>query len=193
MSIRSKIISFFCFLVISSGLMAGQFVEIKTNLGNILVELDEDKAPRTSKNFLRYVDEKFYNGTIFHRVIPGFMIQGGGYTADFKEKPVYGPIPNEANNGLKNTRGTIAMARTADPNSATAQFFINLADNTSLDHTAATSQGWGYAVFGHVLTGMDVVDKIAEQKTGRKNGHSDVPVKTIEIISIERVATKPLS
>ncbi|HEB67645.1 MAG TPA: peptidyl-prolyl cis-trans isomerase [Gammaproteobacteria bacterium] len=141
-------------------------VKIDTNLGSFVVELYPEKAPKTVENFLQYVRDGFYNGTIFHRVIDGFMIQGGGFTADFERKETRAPIINEADNGLKNTRGTIAMARTMDPHSATAQFFINVKDNPFLDHTAKTPRGWGYAVFGKVVEGMDVVDRIRKVRTG---------------------------
>lgn len=156
-------------------------VLIQTNMGNIVIQLDSAKAPITVENFVTYVNDGFYNGTLFHRVIPGFMIQGGGFSADFVQKPTNAPIKNEAANGLKNKRGTLAMARTSDPNSATGQFFINLKDNGFLDYTSATPSGYGYAVFGEVVEGMDVVDKIAQVKTGSKNGHQDVPVEPVLI------------
>lgn len=159
-------------------------VLIKTTAGDIVVELNAEKAPKTVENFLRYVDDHFYDGTIFHRVIDGFMIQGGGFTPDFVQKSTRSPIVLEANNGLKNDRGTIAMARTMVPNSATSQFFINVRDNASLN---AKGSNDGYAVFGKVVDGMDVVDKIRAVQTGRKGPHSDVPVETIEIISASRV------
>ncbi|BDR34226.1 peptidyl-prolyl cis-trans isomerase [Photobacterium damselae subsp. damselae] len=152
-----------------------------TNLGDITIELNLDKAPVSSKNFKKYCEDGFYEGTIFHRVIDGFMIQGGGYCADMEEKPTRAPIVNEANRGLKNTIGTIAMARTDAPHSATAQFFINLDDNDFLDHTGTTNLGWGYAVFGKVIAGMDVVNQIAKVKTISKFGHDDVPCETITI------------
>lgn len=174
-----------------SGLAANPRVLIKTSAGDITVELEPGKAPATVKNFLAYVDDGHYAGTQFHRVIGGFMIQGGGYTADFTEKSTRAPIPNEADNGLKNDRGTIAMARTSDPNSATAQFFINHADNAFLNHKAKTPQGWGYAVFGHVVSGMDVVDKIAASPTGANaKGMTDVPKTPILIESVTRVDAK---
>lgn len=141
-------------------------VHMMTNLGEIVLELDREKAPKTVANFLSYVQEGFYNGTIFHRVIDGFMVQGGGFTQDFQKKPTHAPVENEANNGLKNLTGTIAMARTNAPHSATAQFFINVADNGFLDHRSPTPRGWGYAVFGKVVKGMDVVDKIRKTPTG---------------------------
>ncbi|MGR5461840.1 peptidylprolyl isomerase [Photobacterium damselae] len=152
-----------------------------TNIGDITIELNLDKAPVSSKNFKKYCEDGFYEGTIFHRVIDGFMIQGGGYYADMEEKPTRAPIVNEANRGLKNTIGTIAMARTDAPHSATAQFFINLDDNDFLDHTGTTNLGWGYAVFGKVIAGMDVVNQIAKVKTTSKFGHDDVPCETITI------------
>ena len=158
---------------------------IHTTKGDITVELDEDKAPASVANFRRYAEDGFYNGTIFHRVIPGFMIQGGGHTADLQEKPAREPIANEAHNGLKNARGTIAMARTSDPHSASAQFFINLVDNHFLNHTSKTNAGWGYAVFGQVVAGMDIVDKIATVKTGRSGMHRDVPLEEVVIEKTE--------
>ncbi|MFG0731350.1 peptidylprolyl isomerase [Photobacterium damselae] len=154
---------------------------LTTNIGDITIELNLDKAPVSSKNFKKYCEDGFYEGTIFHRVIDGFMIQGGGYCADMEEKPTRVPIVNEANRGLKNTIGTIAMARTDAPHSATAQFFINLDDNDFLDHTGTTNLGWGYAVFGKVIAGMDVVNQIAKVKTTSKFGHDDVPCETITI------------
>lgn len=161
-------------------------VLLETTEGDILLELFPDKAPETVKNFLRYVDDGFYDNTIFHRVIPDFMIQGGGMDARMKEKATREPIKNEADNGLKNDRGAIAMARTMDPHSATAQFFINHADNDFLNHRAPTQDGWGYAVFGNVLDGMDVVDKIAKVKTGTSGIHSDVPKDSIVITRASR-------
>ena len=163
-------------------------VLMKTSKGDITLELDSDRAPRTVENFLAYVDDGFYDGTIFHRVIAGFMIQGGGFTADMTRKDTRDPIPNEADNGLRNLRGTIAMARTQDPDSATAQFFINHKDNAFLDHTSKDVRGWGYAVFGRVVDGMDTVDAIAAVPTGVKNGMGDVPVETVTIESVSRVA-----
>ncbi len=152
-----------------------------TNFGDIQIELNLEKAPVSSKNFLRYCQEGFYEGTVFHRVIQGFMIQGGGYTANLEEKTTRPAIANEANRGLKNVIGTIAMARTDAPHSATSEFFINLADNDFLDHTAKTNLGWGYAVFGQVTVGMDVVNRIAQVATTSKQGHEDVPVETVLI------------
>ncbi len=166
-------------------------VLIKTSAGDITVEMDEAKAPATVKNFLSYVDDGHYAGTQFHRVIKGFMIQGGGYSADFTEKSTRAPVANEADSGLKNDRGTLAMARTSDPNSATAQFFINHADNAFLNHKGKTPQGWGYAVFGKVTSGMDVVDKIAATPTGANaKGMADVPKAPVMIESVTRVGAK---
>jgi cyclophilin family peptidyl-prolyl cis-trans isomerase len=156
-------------------------VELKTNMGSITLELYADKAPQTTENFLQYVKDGHYNGTIFHRIIPNFMIQGGGFTPDFQQKKTRGPIRNEAGNGVKNTLGTVAMARTPDPHSATAQFFINTADNGFLNFTAPTQQGHGYAVFGKVIKGMAVVEKIAGVATGDKPPHSNVPMKPVVI------------
>jgi cyclophilin family peptidyl-prolyl cis-trans isomerase len=163
-------------------------VVLDTTLGPITLELDRAKAPITVDNFLKYVDAGHFNGTIFHRVIPDFMIQGGGFTADMKEKPTGRGIRNEGGNGLRNRRGTIAMARTSDPNSATAQFFINLKDNTFLDR-AESQDGAGYAVFGQVAEGMEVVDKIAGVSTARRGPHEGVPVQPIVINGVKR-ATK---
>lgn len=157
-------------------------ITLKTNLGDIVIELDYDKAPVTAKNFEEYVKSGFYKGTIFHRVIKGFMIQGGGLTADMDNKPTNAPIKNEADNGLKNDRGTIAMARTQDPHSATAQFFINTVDNSFLNFRSKDLNGWGYCVFGKVVQGMDVVDKIEKSKTTTVSYYQDVPVETIEIL-----------
>jgi cyclophilin family peptidyl-prolyl cis-trans isomerase len=157
-------------------------VILDTTKGQITIELYPDKAPETVKNFLAYVDAGFYNGTIFHRVIPKFMIQGGGFTSDMQQKPTRPPIKIESDNGLMNQRGTIAMARTQDPNSATAQFFINSVDNTFLNFTAKTLKGWGYAVFGKVVQGMEVVDEISKVKTGAH----DVPLDTVSITSAKR-------
>lgn len=161
-------------------------VIMQTSKGEITIELYADKAPITIKNFLSYVDEKFYDGTIFHRVIKGFMIQGGGLTPDLQEKPTKPPIKNEATNGLKNKKGTIAMARTAVIDSATSQFYINHVDNSFLNHKNNTPEGFGYCVFGKVIKGMDVVDAIANVKTMSRRGQMDVPSETITIISIHR-------
>ena len=160
-------------------------VKFTTTLGEIIIQLNTEKAPVSSANFLTYVNESFYNGTIFHRVIPGFMAQGGGFDTSFNQKAVHAPIKNEADNGLTNSRGTIAMARTNDPNSATAQFFINYKDNSFLNHTSPTPSGWGYAVFGKVIEGMDVVDAMAKQATGNRGGHQDVPKTDIVIEKAE--------
>ncbi len=160
-------------------------VALKTTKGTIVLELYPDKAPRTVENFLRYVREGFYSGTVFHRVIPGFVIQGGGLTPDLQPKPTRAPIPNEAKNGLSNRRGTVAMARTMVVDSATSQFFVNLADNTFLDHRSDTPQGFGYAVFGRVVDGMDVVDAIATVPTGTVKGFRDVPREAVVIESAE--------
>lgn len=162
-------------------------IRLTTNLGEIDIELDFNRAPVTAKNFEDYVKEGFYNGVIFHRVIKGFMIQGGGFTPEMSQKPTKDPIENEAANGLKNDKYTIAMARTSDPHSASSQFFINVADNSFLNHTAPTGQGWGYAVFGKVVKGQDVVDKIAQVKTGNRGFHADVPVEPVMIEKAEVV------
>ena len=154
-------------------------VSLVTSMGTIVLELEPDAAPRTVENFLKYVKKGQYKGTIFHRVIPGFMVQGGGMEPGMTQKPCDAPIQNEANNGLKNANYTLAMARTGDPHSATAQFFINVADNGFLNHTAPSAQGWGYAVFGKVVSGSDVVDKIKAVKTGRKGFHDDVPKEDV--------------
>ena len=151
------------------------------NHGVITLELDQEKAPKSVENFLGYVKKGHYDNTIFHRVIPGFMVQGGGFEPGMAQKPTDAQIDNEANNGLKNNNYTVAMARTGDPHSATAQFFINVADNSFLNHTAPSAQGWGYAVFGKVISGTDVVDKIKAVKTGRKGYHDDVPNEDVVI------------
>jgi cyclophilin family peptidyl-prolyl cis-trans isomerase len=169
---------------------ANPAVRMTTSLGVIEIELDAKLAPVTVKNFLGYVDSGFYNGTIFHRTIPGFMIQGGGFTPGMKEKPTGAKIKNEADNGLKNLAGTIAMARTPDPHSASAQFFINSVDNAFLDHRDKSMQGWGYAVFGKVTQGMDVVKKIEAVPTGNAGMHQNVPVKDVIILKIERITKK---
>lgn len=152
-----------------------------TNMGDFSIELDFDKAPVTANNFLQYAKDDFYTGTIFHRVIDGFMVQGGGMDADMNQKPGRAPIENEADNGLKNSIGTLAMARTGEPHSASSQFFINVADNSFLNHTGKNMQGWGYAVFGQVVEGMEVIEKIKSLATGNRAGHQDVPLDTIEI------------
>ncbi|MEN8216612.1 MAG: peptidylprolyl isomerase [Pseudomonadota bacterium] len=178
------IFSLLC-LLLAIQVHSAPIVNMQTNLGTIVIELDAEKAPKTVDNFLRYVNEGFYNGTIFHRVIENFMIQGGGFTSDFQRKKNHSPVENEANNGLKNVRGTIAMARTGDPHSATAQFFINVKNNAFLNHTAPSGRGWGYAVFGKVIDGMDVVDEIRKTKTGRGGPFwKDVPQTPVIIESV---------
>ncbi len=159
-------------------------VIFKTNFGDIKIELDFENAPKTAENFKQYVEEGFYDGTIFHRVIDGFMIQGGGFEPGMKQKATREPIENEADNGLKNTVGTLAMARTMDPHSASAQFFINVKDNDFLNHSGKNMQGWGYAVFGKVTEGTEVLDKIRGVATGSKGGHQDVPVEDVIIESV---------
>ena len=162
--------------------MANPKVELHVaKYGVITLELDEQKAPQTTKNFIEYVKSGHYDGTIFHRVINGFMVQGGGFQPGMTQKKTNAPIQNEANNGLKNNNYTVAMARTSDPHSASAQFFINVADNDFLNHTAQTAQGWGYAVFGKVVSGQDVVDRIKGVKTGRKGFHDDVPNEDVVV------------
>ena len=164
--------------------MPAAHILMTTTVGPMTLELDADNAPKTVENFLSYVSSGFYDGTIFHRVINNFMVQGGGFTADMEQKATQAPIENEANNGLKNAQGTIAMARTQDPHSATAQFFINVQDNDFLNHTGENMQGWGYAVFGKVTEGEDVLDKIRCVQTGSHAGHQDVPVEPIIIESV---------
>jgi len=156
-------------------------VIFKTNKGDITIEVDREKAPIGAENFLHYAKDGFYNGTLFHRVIPNFMIQGGGMTEGMQDKPAGEPIENEADNGLKNVRGSVSYARTMDPHSATTQFFINVADNDFLDHKSKDINGWGYAVFGQVVDGMDIVDEIAKVETTSRMGHQDVPVEDIII------------
>ncbi len=156
-------------------------IELHTNHGVIKIELNAEKAPKSVANFISYVEKGHYDNTVFHRVIDGFMIQGGGFEPGMKQKPTDDPVDNEANNGLKNVNGSVAMARTSDPHSATAQFFINVGDNEFLNHTAPTNQGWGYCVFGQVVEGLDVVDKIRKVKTGNKGHHQDVPVDDVII------------
>ena len=168
--------------------MPAAHILMTTTLGPMTLELDADNAPKTVENFLSYVSDGFYDGTIFHRVINNFMVQGGGFTADMEQKATQAPIDNEANNGLKNARGTIAMARTQDPHSATAQFFINVQDNDFLNHTGENMQGWGYTVFGKVTDGEDVLDKIRCVQTGSQAGHQDVPVEPIIIESVTVIA-----
>ncbi|WP_282040112.1 peptidylprolyl isomerase [Halomonas alimentaria] len=156
-------------------------IVLQTTYGDISVELDHEKAPKTAANFEQYVRDGFYDGTLFHRVIEGFMVQGGGFDEDFNQKPTRNPIENEADNGLANEKGTLAMARTQDPHSATAQFFINVADNTFLNHSGKSIQGWGYCVFGRVVDGMDVVEKIKNVETTRRGMHADVPAQDVII------------
>ncbi|GIU11651.1 peptidylprolyl isomerase [Shewanella morhuae] len=160
-------------------------ITLHTNFGDIKLQLNAEKAPLTVANFMKYVDEGFFDGTIFHRVIDGFMIQGGGFNEDMSQKRSGEPVKNEANNGLSNRTGTVAMARTSDPHSATAQFFININDNTFLDFKAENNQGWGYCVFGEVVEGMDIVEKIKAVSTGNKGMHQDVP---LEAVVIEKVS-----
>jgi len=179
------------FAVMSAGVPAvsaeNPKVVLETSKGMIVLELYPDKAPETVKNFLDYVDAKYYDGTIFHRVIPKFMIQGGGFTADMKRKTTRAPIKNEADQGLKNIRGTISMARTGDPHSATAQFFINTINNDFLNHSSKTQQGWGYAAFGQVVEGLETVDAISAVKTGTRGGFRDVPAEPVVIKSAKRI------
>lgn len=162
-------------------------VKLHTNHGVIALELDAKRAPETAKNFLAYVESGFYSNTVFHRVIDGFMVQGGGFEPGMRQKPTRAPIKNEADNGLKNDRYTIAMARTSDPHSASSQFFINVKDNDFLNHTAPNANGWGYCVFGKVVEGQDIVDKIRGVKTGKSGFHSDVPVQDVLIERAEVV------
>ena len=160
---------------------------IKTSKGDITLQLDDANTPNTAENFRNYMRDGFYNGTIFHRVISGFMIQGGGMTADMSQKPTKETVKNEAKTAKLNKRGTIAMARTSDPHSATAQFFINVVDNTFLNFSAENAQGFGYCVFGEVVEGMDVVDSIAKEKTGNRMGHGDVPVEDVVILGVSEL------
>ena len=163
-------------------------VKLHTNHGVIAIELDAERAPETVKNFLAYVESGHYSNTVFHRVIDGFMVQGGGFEPGMKQKPTGAPVRNEADNGLKNDKYTVAMARTNEPHSASAQFFINIADNDFLNHTAPTPQGWGYCVFGRVVEGMDVVDRIKGVKTGSRGMHRDVPAEDVIIQRAEAVS-----
>lgn len=173
-------------LFLNLAMAANTQLVMETSHGTIEIELFEDKAPNTAANFLKYVDAKFYDGTIFHRVINNFMIQGGGFTEQMAEKPTQAPIKNEATNGLRNEVGTLAMARTGDPHSATAQFFINVNDNAFLNHTSQTTSGWGYAVFGKVTSGMHVVNRIKAVKTGTVGMYQDVPMDAVVIKSVRR-------
>jgi peptidyl-prolyl cis-trans isomerase B (cyclophilin B) len=168
--------------------MSKKKIALVTNHGEIILALDEEKAPETVKNFLEYANNGHYNNTIFHRVIDGFMIQGGGFDSDMNQKTTHDPIKNEANNGLKNSTGSIAMARTSDPHSATAQFFINTTDNAFLNFTAESAQGWGYAVFGEVTEGMETINKISKVATGSHGMHKDVPVDPVIIESVKVLA-----
>lgn len=162
-------------------------VHMKTNFGTIVIELEPEKAPKTVQNFLNYIKEGFYDGTIFHRVIDGFVIQGGGFTPGMVQKPTHPPIENEASNGLRNARGTLAMARTRDPNSATSQFFINVADNDFLNYTAPTEDGWGYCVFGRVIEGINTMEQIRGVPTGTRFGFKDVPINDVIIEKVDIV------
>lgn len=164
-------------------------VALETNQGTIVIELYADKAPKTVENFLDYVEKDFYDGTIFHRVIPEFMIQGGGFTPDLQQKETEAPIRNEANNGLENTRGTVAMARTGNPHSATSQFFVNVVDNDYLNHTEETARGWGYTVFGQVVEGMEVVDAISKVRTTRRGPNENLPAEAIVIEEARKVGS----
>jgi peptidyl-prolyl cis-trans isomerase B (cyclophilin B) len=169
--------------------MADPIVDVVTNQGSFTIQLDPAKAPKSVKNFLAYVDANHYAGTVFHRVISTFMVQGGGYDAQYERRPTQPPVENEADNGLKNTKGTVAMARTPDPHSGTAQFFVNVTDNAFLDHSGKDPQGWGYAVFGKVIDGMDTVDKIKALKTGAVGPFpKDAPLTPVLIESIKRRA-----
>jgi cyclophilin family peptidyl-prolyl cis-trans isomerase len=188
--LRNLIIGLAMLAVAAPALAADPRVELKTSMGTIVLELYPDKAPKTVANFLQYVKEGHYDGTQFHRVIDGFMIQGGGFDKDFREKPTRPPIANEAANGLKNDYGTIAMARRPDPDSATAQFFINVSNNDPLNYRDATRQGFGYAVFGKVVSGMDVVDKIAKVATGNRGRFQNVPQEPVIIESASIVNPK---
>ena len=188
-----KLFFIFSILLCNSAFAAGQQIEIKTNLGNILLEIYPEKAPKTVNNFLGYIKEKQYEDTIFHRVIPGFMIQGGGFDKAMKKKPTRQPIENEAGNGLKNEIGTIAMARTGDPHSATSQFFINVKNNVFLNYTEPTQRGYGYTVFGKVINGMDVVNKISEAPTGRRDAPKEmIVIKSISTIESVSEETNPV-
>ena len=168
-------------LLLSTAALAAPTLEMKTSQGTIVIELDSEKAPKTVQNFLQYAKDGFYNGTVFHRVMDGFMIQGGGFSAEMAEKPTLAPVENEARNGLKNLRGTIAMARRQDPHSATAQFFINVADNDFLNFKSPNANGWGYCVFGKVVDGTEIVDRIKAVKTSNAGFHQDVPKEDVII------------
>jgi peptidyl-prolyl cis-trans isomerase B (cyclophilin B) len=183
-------LSLLLILTLSNAYAANPKVRMETSMGEVIFELNAEKAPVTVANFLRYVQDGKYDGTIFHRVIKGFMNQGGGFTAQYDKVDTYEPIKNEADNGLKNKRGTIAMARTGDPNSATNQFFINTVDNAFLDHSAKTQRGWGYCVFGEVVEGMDVMDRISQVKTGAGGPFSQDAPKTPVVIEKVSVITE---
>ena len=186
--VLSFIVCFFAFAVHANQQLKNRImIKLSTSMGEITLELDAENAPITVENFLSYVDSGHYDNTIFHRVIPGFVIQGGGMASGMQEKGTGTPIQNEADNGLKNLSGAICMARTNDPHSVTAQFFINLKDNQFLDHTEKTESGWGYAVFGRVVSGMEVVEKIAAVETGNVGHHSDVPLEDVILEKSERV------
>lgn len=187
-TIRNKILALLAGLLVTSAAFAGPTVEMTTTLGKIVIELDSNAAPKSVDNFVRYAKDGFYNGTVFHRVIPGFMIQGGGFDDKMRQKETRAPVENEAKNGLKNVRGAIAMARTNAPHSATAQFFINHQDNAKLDYPSF--DGWGYAVFGKVTEGMDVVDKIAQVPVRSLGGHQNVPVTPVVIQSVKILPQK---
>jgi peptidyl-prolyl cis-trans isomerase A (cyclophilin A) len=200
---KMKFINFLLIIVLSLFLLVpgsasaeeetgNPMVEVRTNLGDFILELYPEKAPKSVENFLNYVDKKFYDGTTFHRVIPDFMVQGGGFTPDMMKKAAGAPIANEAANGLKNLKGTIAMARTSEINSATCQFFINVKDNPGLDHKGETPDKFGYAVFGKVIDGMDTIEKIRNVKTTTKGAYADVPVKNVIIKSMRRVTAEDL-
>ncbi|SBT09478.1 peptidyl-prolyl cis-trans isomerase A (rotamase A) [Candidatus Accumulibacter aalborgensis] len=184
----SGLLALFAGTLFSCAVVAAPTVEIQTSTGNIVIELDAEKAPKTVQNFVQYVNEGFYNGTVFHRVIPDFMIQGGGFTADMEQKSAPRKVENEGRNGLKNDRGTIAMARTADPHSASSQFFINHRNNAALNYPSP--DGAGYAVFGKVTQGMDVVDRIARVATGNRSMHQNVPLEPVIIQSVRIIPEK---
>jgi cyclophilin family peptidyl-prolyl cis-trans isomerase len=184
----SRILALFAGGLLSLAVVAAPTVEIQTNTGKIVIELDAEKAPKTVQNFVQYVNEGFYNGTVFHRVIPDFMIQGGGFTVEMEQKAAPRKVENEGRNGLKNDRGTIAMARTADPHSASSQFFINHRDNASLNYPSP--DGAGYTVFGKVTQGMDVVDRIAKVATGNRSMHQNVPLEPVVIQSVRIIPEK---
>ncbi len=185
---RHLLLALFSFFLLASVHAANPQLEVKTSQGTLTIELYPEKAPKTVENFLQYAKDGFFNGTVFHRVIPGFMIQGGGMTPDLREKATRSPIPNEAKNGLRNEPGSLAMARTSDPHSASAQFFINLKDNGFLDYPSR--DGWGYAVFGKVVQGFEIVEKIAKVPTGNAGPHRDVPTTPVVIESVKLLPAK---